>query len=485
MNRTVALALTALTTTAYAIAPGPALLSVNQAKKVAKSVISADQCRNILTFIASDALLGRDTPSPGLDAAAEFLAYNLRKWGAKPGGDNGSFFQKVTLYRSQLDTNSAVIVGGTTTLRYGSQFVVSRGQGDLNGPAVFIDNEVGTTDVKGKIVFMAESVSLAEDRVAVDKGAVAVIRDQGATGADWTNFARSFNRPVGGFGLTAPNATAQAPRILMESTAFASIKSSPMVRLLVERKTETATTQNVVAIVEGSDPKLKSEYVALGAHLDHIGVRSTGDGDRIFNGADDDGSGTTAILAIAEAALTAKERAKRSLLFVWHFGEEKGLWGSSYFTNNPTVPITSIVAQLNIDMCGRSRMAGDTNPRNATLTDPNSIYVIGTTMMSTRLGELVHKTNADFLKVNYDPRYDDPKDPNRFYYRSDHYNYAQKGIPICFWFDGVHEDYHGVGDEVSKIDFNKIEKTAQTVFVTAVAVANEPVRPPVDKPLRP
>jgi len=247
-------------------------------------------------------------------------------------------------------------------------------------------------------------------------------------------------------------------------------------------------TQNVVGIWEGSDPKLKDEYVAVGAHYDHIGMAGVGNcqaigTDTICNGADDDGSGTTAVLGMAEALSHAKVRPKRSVLFVWHCGEEKGLWGSKYFTDYPTVPLDHVVTQLNIDMIGRSRKQGDTDTRNASLSGPNEIYVIGSTMMSTELGKLSRDVNNSYLKIGYDVKYDDPKDTNRFFFRSDHYNYAKHGIPIIFFFDGVHEDYHKAGDEPQKIDYDKMERVTRTIYLTLWQVANLPVRPKVDKPL--
>jgi len=185
--------------------------------------------------------------------------------------------------------------------------------------------------------------------------------------------------------------------------------------LTIAAKNEKPMTQNVVAVWEGSDPVLKSEYVAVGAHYDHIGICAPGTADPICNGADDDGSGTTALLGMAEAISHAKERPKRSVLFVWHCGEEKGLWGSRYFTDYPTIPLDRIVTQLNIDMIGRSKKAGDTNPLNANLSGPNQIYVIGSTMMSTELGQLSERVNKSYLNLQYDLRYDDPADPNRFW----------------------------------------------------------------------
>jgi Zn-dependent M28 family amino/carboxypeptidase len=266
------------------------------------------------------------------------------------------------------------------------------------------------------------------------------------------------------------------------------LASSKNVNITVATSPARVMTQNVVAVWEGGDPKLKDEYVAVGAHYDHIGVAGTGqcralNGDTICNGADDDGSGTTALLGMAEAISHAKQRPKRSVLFVWHCGEEKGLWGSQYFTTFPTIPLDHVVTQLNIDMIGRSKKEGDTDPRNANLSGPNQIYVIGSTMMSTELGQLSQDVNNSFLKLAYDVRYDDPKDTNRFFFRSDHYNYAKKGIPIIFFFDGVHEDYHQAGDEPQKIDYDKMEKVTRTIYMTLWEVANLSTRPKVDKPL--
>jgi Zn-dependent M28 family amino/carboxypeptidase len=182
-------------------------------------------------------------------------------------------------------------------------------------------------------------------------------------------------------------------------------------------------------------------------------------------------------------AFAHNPRPKRSILFVWHCGEEKGLWGSRYFTENPTVPLNQVVTQLNIDMIGRSKPQSDTNPRDAELSGANEIYVIGSKMMSTELGELSDRVNQSYLNINYNFKYDDPNDPNQFFFRSDHYNYARRGVPIIFWFDGEHVDYHRPGDEVSKIDFQKMERVTRTIFLTGWELANLPTRPKVDKQL--
>ncbi|MCA1642631.1 MAG: M28 family peptidase [Acidobacteria bacterium] len=268
-----------------------------------------------------------------------------------------------------------------------------------------------------------------------------------------------------------------------EAGAAFALSPKKRVKFAVASASETATTQNVVAVLEGRGPALKNEYVALGAHYDHIGVGTPDtSGDRINNGADDDGSGTVSILTIAEA-FAKGARPKRSLLFVWHCGEEKGLWGSEYFTSYPTVPLERVVAQLNIDMIGRSKREGDTNARNANLSGANEVYVIGSKMMSTELGALSERVNSSFLSLSFNYKYDDPRDTERLFFRSDHINYARKGVPIIFYFDGVHEDYHRPSDAVEKIDFQKMERVARTVFATAAELANAPARPRVDKQL--
>lgn len=459
----------------------------NEQAKTAANAITASNLKDYLTFIADDALQGRDTPSPGLDAAANFLAYNLKKWGAKPGGENGTYFQNIKLERTVFNKAETKMTVEGQEFGYEKDFLVYGQARQVSGSLVVIKDKVGDTDVKGKIVLLSQA-AMREDPIIAKGGAAAIIMETKQGKDSWIAYVRGFSQFASGFQMPRETPAAPGnviPRLMASDELFAALsaKAGKTADIKIASTKETATTRNVVAIIEGSDPKLKAEYVAIGAHYDHVGIDKNLTGDQIYNGADDDGSGTVAILSIAEAALKSAAKPKRSMLFVWHAGEEKGLWGSDYYNKNLTVPKGSIVAQLNIDMIGRSKKAGDTDPRNKSLTGPNGIYVIGTTMMSTRLGEIVHGVNDKYLKLDYDKKYDDPKDPNQFFYRSDHYNYAKNGIPICFWFDGEHEDYHQVGDEVSKIDFTKMEKIARTVYITGVTVANEPTRPKVDKPL--
>ncbi len=247
----------------------------------------------------------------------------------------------------------------------------------------------------------------------------------------------------------------------------------------------TQLTDNVVAVVEGTDSRLKNSYVAFGAHYDHVGyaegevtgtdgdrrragapgrVTSGHEDDRIWNGADDDGSGTVALMAIARA-FAEGPRPKRSLLFVWHAGEERGLLGSRYFADHPTVPLDEIVAQLNIDMIGRNR---DDKPSEA-----NTVYLVGSDRISTELHTINREANAAMPKpLTLDYEFNDPTDPESLYTRSDHYSYAVKGIPIIFFTTGLHPDYHANTDEVSKIEFDKMARITQMIYETGWRVAN-------------
>ena len=237
----------------------------------------------------------------------------------------------------------------------------------------------------------------------------------------------------------------------------------------------TRLTHNVVGIVEGSDPKLKDTYVAYGAHYDHNGFREgakPGE-DMIFNGADDDGSGTVAIMAIAKAFATGP-KPKRSILFVWHAGEENGLLGSQYMADHPVVgDIGKIVTQLNMDMVGRNQ---DDKPENS-----NMVLVVGSDRISTDLHNINEDANASLAKpLTLDYTMNDPADPQSIYTRSDHYSYASKGVPIVFYFTGLHPDYHRPSDTVDKILFDKIQRIAQLAYQTGRRVANSDKAPVKD-----
>jgi Zn-dependent M28 family amino/carboxypeptidase len=527
----------------------PQVLAQRKASKTAAPVslasqrgadaITAAQMKDYLSFIASDLMEGRDTPSRGLDITAQFLATNLSHWGFKPAGDEGSYFQKIALSKDILDKAETRVQFNGQPLTLGDDYIPYPRSGEATGPLVFAGNgwfiksknldPYKGIDVKGKIAIvftppdgLPRGVSRADLRgkqgedwidpaeYAKKQGAIGVVVVPGFQYL--ANWSRNLTRTEQGTPVVQkfqPGGSPALPRIIVSprianslfqgekqnaaSLFEAVISGQPpeafalnpekKLSITVKNKSDGLATQNVMAVFEGSDPVLKNEYVALGAHYDHVGIGAPLNGDAIYNGADDDGSGTTALLAIAEALAKAPTRPKRSVLFVWHAGEEHGLWGSRYFTDYPTIPLDKIVAQINIDMIGRSKKEGDTDPRNKELSGPNEIYVIGSKMMSTELGDLTEAVNKQYLNLTYDYRYDDPNDPNRFFFRSDHYNYARKGIPIVFFFDGVHEDYHRPGDEVQKIDFQKMEKVGRTVYMMVWEIANRATRPKVDKQL--
>lgn len=229
-------------------------------------------------------------------------------------------------------------------------------------------------------------------------------------------------------------------------------------------------SENILAYIEGSEKP--NEIIVVSAHYDHVGMNNG----QIYNGADDDGSGTVGVMAIAEAFHKAKKAGhgpKRSILFLHVTGEEKGLFGSSYYSDNPIFPLANTVANLNIDMIGRVDPLHKDNP--------NFVYVVGSEMLSSQLKEAVEKANKATHNLYLDYKYDDPKDPDRIYYRSDHYNFAKHNIPIAFFFDGIHEDYHKPTDTPDKIDYPLLMKRTQLVFTIAWDLANRPDRIVVDK----
>jgi hypothetical protein len=499
--------------------------------------VDAGRLRADLSFIASDELEGRDTPSRGLDLAARYLASRLQAFGLKPGGDDGGYFQHFGTTRRSVDPAKATVTLGERTFSYGDDFLASA-PGTAEGAMVYVGHgyvvnkknvdAYAGADIKGKIVIAhsgyPEGVTRADLRgesgpetwespasYAARHGAVGVVLvPDYATLAGWRTTRDSAVASRGSLTVDAfqagrpapvPVVTASMPLVSAifsaESVsasdvakwsqehkphAVVALDEKKRLRLDLGARVDAVKTQNVVAIYEGTDATLKHEYVALGAHYDHIGVSSSGT-DRINNGADDDGSGTVALLNMAEALVRGNVKTRRSWLFVWHAGEEKGLWGSRYFVEHPTVPLDKIIVQLNVDMIGRSRKPGDTVGANSYLTGPSEIYVIGSKMMSSTLGALSERVNKDYLDLSFNYKYDNPSDPSRFFFRSDHYNYAKKGIPIIFYFDGVHQDYHRVSDEIAAIDFAKMERVTRTIYSTAYALAELPTRPAVDRQL--
>lgn len=253
-------------------------------------------------------------------------------------------------------------------------------------------------------------------------------------------------------------------------------ESDTMLRAVVANQVHEVSTENVVAFIEGSDPILKDEYVVISSHYDHVGMQPAED-DGIFNGADDDGSGTVAVLEIAEAFAKAKEDGhgpRRSILFMNVSGEEKGLLGSAWYTDRePIVPLDQTVANLNIDMIGR---IDPTHPDENT----DYVYIIGSNLVSQELHDINIRANETFgSKIQLHERFNSKDDPNQFYRRSDHWNFGKNNIPFIFFFTGTHEDYHGVDDEPEKIEYERMAKISHIIFATAWQIANQDTRPEV------
>lgn len=514
----------ALTFSFFLVATTP----VPDAARPGFDAIQPESIKAILTFLAADELEGRDTGHRGLNIAAKFLEAQYRLAGLTPPPGQNSMFQSFFIRESKFDSLTQLIVSSgdnqpPAVFSIFRDFVAVghlREDRSITAPVAFagfgfIDenrkyNDFENVNGEGKILLMFSGTPTFRDSLGVKKFSIApptfrdgrtksaaakkagaaallIVNDRLVSRTDplarrWLNrvnvkladdpddvpliyiTSTLANSLLAGSGWTVESLRAK----ILEKQAPQSFEiKKTQLTLNLKVQVETKITQNVVAYLEGAHPVLKNEVVAFGAHYDHVGVDESGD---VFNGADDDGSGTTAMLEIARAFAKNPERPKRSLLFVSHTGEEKGLLGSRYYTEHPLVPLEHTVVQLNMDMIGRN--------------DSNSVYIIGSDFLSQELHQINLAAN-EMIGLNFDYTYNNEGDPNRFYYRSDHYNYAKHGIPIIFYFTGVHEDYHKVTDTVDKINFDKMARIARLVYLTGWKVANRETRPKVDRKINP
>jgi hypothetical protein len=503
----------------------------------AQSITPQDLERH-LRVIAHDSLEGRDTGSPGQKKAANYVANFFKSVGLQPivptTDGSKSYFQPYALYQKSWGE----VYLATENQRYELQhdFYLS---GILNVlseekvPVIFAGygiesgkyDDYKNLNVEGKAVVVLEgepkdkagkfllsgddkaskwsSDNMAWQRkvsLATTKGAKYVLIVSDLTGDEFTQqvarrgaMNQRFNRlsmkpyteKVSGNAAFTISRKMALDLLGIKDKKLAKIqktisqKGQPpaagaiaeqTVRLKAERKDNIVMTENVMGFLEGTDKK--DEVIVISAHLDHIGISSDG---QINNGADDDGSGTVSILELAEAFSKAKAEGhgpRRSILFMTVTGEEKGLWGSEYYTSNPVIPLANTVCDLNIDMIGRVDVAHKN--------DPKYVYVIGSDKLSSELHAIGEAANEKYINYKLDYTYNNPSDPNRFYYRSDHYNFAKNKVPVIFYFTGVHEDYHRPGDDVEKILFDKQSKIVQLVFHTAWELSNRDERIKVD-----
>jgi hypothetical protein len=465
------------------------------------ALITQEDLKENLTIIASDAMEGRETGKRGQKMAAAFIAAYFEDLGLK-GPVSGSYYQPVPLF-----TTSAPVVllkTGATELTADNFIFLGSGMtgGEMNLPLIFAgkgsDAELEKLDLNGKAVL----ILLEPNASVMNNPVLPKLREKGAKlifGAvekkeDFTRLSGMARRFMGGrITLKKPEAgnisgsiviTAEAAGKLFNSTydklkKAAETKKGDKVKpssvtYSIKQTVSDVRSENILGFLEGTDKK--DEVIVVTAHYDHVGISPLAQGDKINNGADDDGSGTVGVLAIAKAFVQAKKEGKgprRSILFMTVTGEEKGLLGSEYYSEHPIFPLDKTVVNLNIDMIGRRDPAHkDSAPY---------IYVIGSDRLSSELHTLSEATNKTYSNLVFDYLYNAEDHPDQIYYRSDHWNFAKKNIPIIFYFDGIHEDYHKPSDEVDKIEFDLLALRTKNVFHAAWEIANRENRLVVDK----
>lgn len=460
--------------------------------------INADRLKDNLSIIASDALEGRETGSRGQKMAAAFISHHFESIGLR-GPLNGSYFQEFNLYTSQQGRASVKISNkeflnledvvfheswnGSQTLD-----VVYVGDGKRDLPNGSLNGKAALVHWQGFSLFSSQNV-IAKLKKA---GASMVMLYPQATPEEFRRFATqvkeqqdepeyTMEKPlieVNNFGVVFVNTKVVESIAGSEHEMKRLLESRPgrklgTATLTSEVMVKTMTTENVLGFLEGTDKK--EEVIVITAHYDHVGTRSTGD-DRIYNGADDDGSGTVTVLQIAQAFAEARKQGfapRRSILFMTVSAEEWGLFGSEYYVNHPVFPLANTVANLNIDMIGRR----DPEHKDS----PDYVYVIGADKLSSELHELNERNNNAYTQLKFDYTFNDEHHPTNLYQRSDHWNFAKNRVPIIFYFDGIHEDYHEVTDEVDRIDFELLTKRARAVFYVAWDLATQDERIKVDK----
>lgn len=482
--------------------------------------ITPTELRGHLDFLSSSELGGRYTLSANFPIAARYLASELEAYGFHGAGPNGSFLQTFEVLSTKADQPKMALQltlnGQKENAVYGQDFFTGAdsSNGEVQGALVFVGGGISDPkdhrddyagkDVKGKIVVVAGNAAQGIDLSKLDDnqhgigaaeahGAAGILvipsqrllnmmkdkaRLQRFAGRETVRLARESDAKIPALTLGPGLAQKVLAAFGVNASGEHEAASSPeaptgecsrcSAKLNVSLQQTRTTTQNVAGILEGSDPELKNEYVTFSAHYDHL---KTGPNGEIYHGADDDGSGTSAVLAIAKAM--SLDRPKRSVLVIFHAGEELGLLGSEYNADYaPVVPLDKMVVDLNIDMIGRSKAPGDTNPADDHLTDSNTVYVVGSNRISAELDKISSETDKQFQKLKLDYYYNDPSNPERIYYRSDHWNYAKHGIPIIFYFSGTHADYHRPTDTIDKIDFHKMTEITKLVFETGWRIAN-------------
>lgn len=490
--------------------------------------ITSEHLKNHLSILASDEFEGRETGTKGNEKAANYIAGEFHRMGIPPIGDDDSYFQHVIFNWSQwenieikvngnrvrhlwefisfptrnsdlpeLNTNEIIFLGygiddekysdykgvdvkDKVILIYKGEPIDKKGNSYLTGSAeesdwtgnwerklevakihgvklvLFIENEIQKVLSENRHLLIGPRLTLGEDASVNNKYANNCYIN---TNAAKEIMGSSYKKVI------------RARKKIQKKGVPKSVHLKSNFKINQKKKERTLKGVNVLGYIEGTDENLKDELVIVTAHYDHLGKR----GDDIYNGADDNGSGTSTVLEVTEAFVDAKRKGagpRRSVLTMLVTGEEKGLLGSKFYVEKPRFPIDKAVANVNVDMVGRVDKKHADNP--------NYIYVIGSNRLSTELHEINEDVNEKYTQLTLDYTYNAENDPNRYYYRSDHYNFAEKGIPAIFYFNGTHADYHRTSDTVDKINFKKMERIAQLVFHTAWEIANRNKRIEVD-----
>ena len=526
-----------------ACAPVPPAGIITPVGPTTAGITTAD-LRRRMEIVADDSMMGREAGTIYNDKATDYIAAEAARIGLRPAGNNGSFFQTVPLVRRGFSASTLTVGGQTFTIW---QDFLPRDQGPgmrqvAGAPTVFGGSWAGdatgllpSADAAGKVVVIRVPEGWQANRITLTghyRNAAGVIVES----------LDSIPQPIRAalaevsVGFAPEGETTQLPAFMYATQALTQqifgrptrdltrgASGQPLTGQLTLEQADVPGRRNVVAVLEGSDPALRGQYVAFGAHNDHVGfnrnpvdhdslrafnrvvrpegadsptrpataaewtrIRAILDSlravrpprpDSIYNGADDDGSGTVALLEAAEAFVNADTAPQRSLLFIWHAAEEFGLWGAQYYSDNPTVPRDSIVTMINIDMIGRGR-ASDVEGGS-----PGYVQAIGSRRLSSELGRLVDEVAGTMNpRIELDYQYDAPGHRQQFYCRSDHYMYARYGIPVAFFSTGGHPDYHQLTDEAQYIDYDKLALVTRFLHTLGERLASQPAPPVVDQP---
>ncbi|NNC69780.1 MAG: M28 family peptidase, partial [Flavobacteriaceae bacterium] len=475
--------------------------------------ITADELKEALYIYASDDFQGRETGTPGQKKAVEYLKNYYMSLGVPAAKSDGNYFQDVPLQKMgapdmtlKIGDNDYEMIDDYVSVDDGEDGVITSEDFAYVGYGIESDKYSSYTDVDvtGKFVLMkagepknadgnfvvsgSDQTSLwstnqqfiVKRQIALSKGAKGILFYAPQI---YQFVALQYGKGGGQISLKGDSPTEKLYYLFVNSSIAKDLVEDidtndtsklidTSINFTFKSNTKELSSENVAAFIKGSEKP--EEIIVISSHLDHEGMK----GDDIYNGADDDGSGSVAMLEIAEAfkaAIDNGQAPKRSILFLHVTGEEKGLLGSRYYTDSdPIFPLENTVVNLNIDMIGRS------DPKR-TEGDRNYVYVIGSDKLSTELHNLSEEVNKKCCTVEFDYKYNDINDPNRFYYRSDHYNFAKNNIPVIFYFNGTHADYHKPSDTPDKIEYDLLENRARLIFHTAWELANRENRIVVDK----